>query len=274
MGMLSFDREHPVNGAAIIEAARASGCHEGNLLPSDLFSYDQDNFGGVHAVASLLSGVRLGEGFQVLDVCSGVGGAARYLASQHGCRVTGIDLSIDRVRAASDLTAAVELSEKVTFVCGTAVSLPFGDETFDCCICQDSLLHISKKRAVYAEMRRVLKTSGHLYVLDVVEMKRLSRREREWLLAEFSIPPLCTAVEHRRMATEGGFSTVETTDLSKTWRDALSRRLHVMKLLLLQREVIGQLSEEQFDRCIRSMDWFGQLLSSKKIGMIKLKAQR
>ena len=40
----------------------------------------------------------------VLDVGSGVGGPARFLAATYGCRVTGVDLSEPFVNAARYLT--------------------------------------------------------------------------------------------------------------------------------------------------------------------------
>ena len=56
----------------------------------------------------------------VLDVGSGVGGPARFLAATYGCRVTGVDLSEPFVDAARYLTERTGLSGEVSFQTASA----------------------------------------------------------------------------------------------------------------------------------------------------------
>src|SRR5215475_4716671 len=74
------------------------------LTPAQLFPFDQYHYHGtdaVHAAARLLG---LGPTSHVLDVGSGLGGPARYLASSMGCQVTALELQSELHAVATHLT--------------------------------------------------------------------------------------------------------------------------------------------------------------------------
>jgi ubiquinone/menaquinone biosynthesis C-methylase UbiE len=105
---------------------------------------------------------------QVLDVGSGIGGPARYLAATFGCRVIGIDLSAEYCRIATSLTELVGLGEQVSFHAGDACNLPFPDASFDLVWTQHVVMNIADRPRLYAEMHRVLRPGGKLAMYDVV----------------------------------------------------------------------------------------------------------
>jgi ubiquinone/menaquinone biosynthesis C-methylase UbiE len=104
---------------------------------------------------------------RMLDIGSGLGGPARYLASAFGCRVTGIDLTPEFVGTATELTRLTGLSERVDFQQGSALDLPFAEATFDLAWSQNVAMNIADRPRYYAEMRRVLKPGGRLAIQDV-----------------------------------------------------------------------------------------------------------
>ena len=69
------------------------GPEDQRLTPQQLGALDQFHTRGLAATAELakLSGIT--SGMSVLDVGSGVGGPARFLAANCNCQVTGVDLS-------------------------------------------------------------------------------------------------------------------------------------------------------------------------------------
>ena len=77
--------------------------HE-RLTPQQLAALDQFHTRGLAATAELARLAGITAGMSVLDVGSGVGGPARFLAATYGCRVTGVDLSEPFVDAARYLT--------------------------------------------------------------------------------------------------------------------------------------------------------------------------
>ena len=104
----------------------------------------------------------------VLDVGSGVGGPARFLAATYGCRVTGVDLSEPFVDAARYLTERTGQSGQVSFQTASALELPFDDGRFDTVLLQHVAMNISDRARLYREIRRVLKPGGRFATFDVV----------------------------------------------------------------------------------------------------------
>jgi ubiquinone/menaquinone biosynthesis C-methylase UbiE len=105
---------------------------------------------------------------QLLDVGSGVGGPSRCIASEFGCRVTGIDLTDDYCCAATMLAERVALSHLVSYRRGDALNLPFPGETFDVVWTQHAAMNIPDKATMYREMHRVLKPGGVLAIYDIL----------------------------------------------------------------------------------------------------------
>jgi ubiquinone/menaquinone biosynthesis C-methylase UbiE len=99
----------------------------------------------------------------VLDIGCGEGGASLKLASL--CRrVVGLDLQERHVRTAYNARAALQLKNKVSFVAGNVLSLPFLDNMFDQAIFMDALPEVKEDMAALKEIARVLKRGGTLII--------------------------------------------------------------------------------------------------------------
>src|SRR5579862_5841512 len=97
--------------ACIDEALRRAGLGDRNIGWADLAPLDQFHVRGLVATRELAEALGFNTGAKVLDVGSGLGGPARFLAATYGCHVTGIDLSQPFVDAAQMLTERVGLSD-------------------------------------------------------------------------------------------------------------------------------------------------------------------
>jgi len=116
-----------------------------------------------------ISWLGLAPGGHVLEVASGSGGPAVYLAEKSGCRVTGIDASENGVATATRAAADANLSGRVSFRLGDAnAALPFEDEAFDAVVCVDSMNHLADRAGVLREWRRVLRAGARALFTDPV----------------------------------------------------------------------------------------------------------
>ena len=104
---------------------------------------------------------------RILDVGSGLGGPARYVASRFGCRVTGIDLTPEFCAVARHLTTLVGLDNQASFEVGDALRMPFADASFDGAYSMNVSMNIADKPALYRELRRVLEPGGWLLLSEI-----------------------------------------------------------------------------------------------------------
>ncbi len=103
----------------------------------------------------------------ILDVAIGTGDLAiEILQKQKSQHVTGIDLSREMMRIGAEKAANKGFSEQITFVEGSALEMPFPDATFDAITCGFGIRNFSDLDKGLREMRRVLKPSGKLVILE------------------------------------------------------------------------------------------------------------
>jgi sarcosine/dimethylglycine N-methyltransferase len=106
---------------------------------------------------------------EVLDIGSGYGGAARYLAQTFGCSVTALNLSEKENQRARMLNAERGLDDKITVLDGSFETIPADDEQFDVVWSQDAILHSGNRDQVIAEVARVLKPGGLFVFTDPMQ---------------------------------------------------------------------------------------------------------
>jgi ubiquinone/menaquinone biosynthesis C-methylase UbiE len=153
----------------LLAALASAGKDIDKLTTADLAPLDQFHSRRLRATEELAAMLAPRPGDRLIDIGSGLGGPARYLAPECGCRVVGIDLTADFVAAALELTRRAGLSDKVDFRQGSALDLPFPDESFDLAWSQNVAMNIGDRARLYAEMRRVLKPGGRAALQDVAQ---------------------------------------------------------------------------------------------------------
>jgi ubiquinone/menaquinone biosynthesis C-methylase UbiE len=153
----------------ILSALKAAGKDIQNLKLDDLAPIDEFHIRGRKATRELASLVKLNSNHKVLDVGSGLGGASRYLASEYGCQVTGIDLTEEYCQTARTLADLLGLAPRVTYRQGSALDMPFEDNSFDVVWTQHAAMNIADKTKLYSEIARVLRPNGHFAMYDVLE---------------------------------------------------------------------------------------------------------
>jgi SAM-dependent methyltransferase len=97
---------------------------------------------------------------RVLDIGAGLAGPARMLASALGCRCDCLEYSPDYCAGAVLLNRLTGLDDRIEVYEGTALGMPFPDDSFDVAWMQNVGMNIADKRALYAEVRRVLRPGG------------------------------------------------------------------------------------------------------------------
>jgi SAM-dependent methyltransferase len=189
------------------------------LTPQQLAPMDQFHTRGLAATADLANLVGISADMSVLDVGSGVGGPARFLAAAYGCRVLGVDLSEPFVDAARYLTERTGQSGRVSFECASALELPFEADRFDAVFLQHVAMNIADRGRLYGEIRRVLKAGGRFATFDVVLLDGEPIYPVPWARTP-ATSFLLTAAATREAIESSGFRTLawqDDTESARAW---------------------------------------------------------
>lgn len=229
--VVTFYDTHPINEEQVLRALAEKGIDLGHLSEKELQAHDQDHFGGLEANDSLIAMAGIGPQHRVLDVCSGLGGPARYLADKVGCRVVGLDLNRSRYEGARRFTRLARLDHLVSFENGNALEMPFEAGTFDVVMGQEAWCHVPHKPRLIAECARVLKPGGCFAFTDILRRDGLSEDEMARLRADMAFPDLETLSGYSRLLEAHGCTVERCDDLSPWWTQVLVDRLAMYRSL-------------------------------------------
>lgn len=153
----------------ILAGLEAAGADATRPTLEQLAPVDEFHTAGRITTLKALGMTPIAAGMHVLDAGCGIGGTARVLAKEHGCRVTGIDLTPEFVEVAEKLTARMNLDGACSFYAGSVLAMPFADSAFDAAVTFHVAMNISGRTTFYDELARVLRPGAPLCLFDVMK---------------------------------------------------------------------------------------------------------
>ena len=168
---------------------------------------------------------------RVLEVASGSGGPALFLAERFGCSVTGVDINESGIASAKRTAEQRGITNADFRYANVDEPLPFADDTFDAIICTDAANHFPDRLHVLREWHRVLKTGGRILFTDPVvitgPVSNVELADRSHIGSFIFIPPDVT----EKFIREGGLALIMREDVtenvqttSKRWLEARENR--------------------------------------------------
>jgi ubiquinone/menaquinone biosynthesis C-methylase UbiE len=151
----------------ILAALRAANGVDAPITVDALAPVDHFHGRGVAATRELVELLKPQAGERLLDIGSGLGGPARWIAAKFACHVTGVDLTAEFCTAAEALSAATGMTDKVTIINGSALNLPVPDNGFDRAYSQNVVMNIEDKPRFYRESFPALRPGGVLALSNI-----------------------------------------------------------------------------------------------------------
>jgi sarcosine/dimethylglycine N-methyltransferase len=209
----------------IAEALLAAGLDLNNLQRGDLIPLEDFHTMGRIATGQLAELAAIEHCDEVLDAGSGVGGTARYLTDQFGCRVTTVDLTEEYCNTSRWLNQLVGLDGSISVHHGDVTNLPFPSGSFTVVMSQHVQMNVSDKTRLYDETRRVLRPQGRLAIWDITNGVP---GELDFPLPWADRPALSHLVPGDQLR-----STIESAGLAVThWSDKTEEAVAVMQIFL------------------------------------------
>lgn len=270
--VVQFYDNHPINEDQILGALAAKGIAVDAISQEHLKEFDQDHYGGIAALETLAGEAGIHSGQHVLDICSGMGGPARYLAHTLGCHVTGIDLTESRFNGASRLTRLARLEHLVDYRLGNALALPFADALFDVVMSQEAWVHIPDKHRLVAQAVRVLKPGGIIAFTDIVRLSALPAETAQRLLDGMTFMEIESAAGYATLLADNACTVEKCTDLGGEWTRILQQR-HAM-YRSLKESTLAKFGQEGFERYDAAYGFFVSLYARGVLGGVRYVARK
>jgi len=172
---------------------------------------EQANAKRLQRLQHLLKFAQLPKDLSVLDVGTGTGQLAMWLAEEGAREVVGIDISPAMLEAAELLRLSTRSAgaKRVSFRLAPAHALPFRDERFDAIFCRLVLHHSHKPQIILAELSRLLKHNGILIVADLLSADDPVKRATQNAIEEKRNPShvgVFGAEQIRKLVISAGFA--------------------------------------------------------------------
>jgi len=167
----------------------------------------------------------VGEGSEVLEVGSGSGGPAVYLAGARGCRVTGVDLNEHGIRNGAALAETRGVADRVHFhAVDASRPLPFPDGCFDAVVSNDAMCHIRERLNVLRDWYRVLRPGGRALFSDALVLTGIASLEELAIRASIGFYVLVPPGENERLLEAAGFALLGVQDVTRNEVEVSQRR--------------------------------------------------
>ncbi len=240
----------------ILGAFREAGGPDAPVTPEALAPIDHFHGRGVLATEELVALLKPQPGERLLDIGSGVGGPARWIAARCGVHVTGVDLTPEFCAAARALNAACGMTGRVTILQGSALDLPVPDNAFDRAYSQNVIMNIADKPRFYREAWRALRPGGVLALSNVCAGEAGEPYFPVPWATTRDTSFLATVERTRTDVTACGFEIVSFVDTTEQHREAARRELARLQRaelpLLSPRLIMGERLRQMRINSVRS----------------------
>ena len=243
-----------------------------SLLVEDLTKFDQLHYHGTDAIDIFIEKLEINEKTKILDVGSGIGGPARYIANQTGAEITAIELQSDQNNLAKDLTKKCGLSNKVNHICGDILDYDFKNQTFDAVVSWLTLYHIANHEILLKKLFDLLNPNGFFYTEDITSRINLSDADRKEIKKEIYGIHLPYFDNYISNLEQNGFKLIFSEDMSSSWTDFTKER--IKKYNSEKERNIRVHGKEVYDSLNLFYNFVGQYFSNGKLGGIRVIAKK
>ena len=128
---------------------------------------------GIHRVwkDAMMDWLAPRDGQKLLDVAGGTGDVAfRFLKRAPGASATVLDMTESMLVEGQKRAEAAQMAEKLDWIVGDAMALPFPDNTFDRYTISFGIRNVTRIPDALAEAFRVLRPGGRLMVLEFSQL--------------------------------------------------------------------------------------------------------
>ena len=242
------------------------------LTVDDLLPFDQYHYFGASAVDEAIRGLAIGAADRLLDVGSGLGGPARYMAERTDCRVTALELQSDLHDVARSLTARCGLADRVEHVCGDVLTAALEAGAYDGVVSWLALYHINDPDRLFARLHGALRPGGMIYIEDFFRRGDFTADEQPILAEVIYAQSLPLRPEYIGYLEAAGFRDILFEDMTARWMPFVIERAAAYRARLPEHRALH--GDDVTDALDNFYDGVATLFRGGSFGGLRVTAKR
>jgi sarcosine/dimethylglycine N-methyltransferase len=245
---------------------------EDDLTVDELNAFDQLHYHGTEALDHALQIIAAEPGHHWLEIGSGIGGPARYLAQHGKLQMAALELQPDQNELAAQLTRRCNMTSQVDHLCGDFLNYDFAGQSFDAIVSWLALYHIPERSLLLERCHALLKPRGYFYTEDLCSLATMDNVQLADLERDLYAITLPRIEQYRCDLEEAGFEVKHCHDVSADWAEFTRVRLGAYRAERARHQrVHGAVTVQALDDFYSAVDHhFG----SGKLGGLRLCARR
>ena len=191
--------------------------------------FDQLHYHGTDALDAAIASCGIAAGHKVLEVGSGWGGCARYIAETAGAHVTAVELQEDYHSVARGLTQRSGLADKVSHVNADFLQWPIPAGQFDHVVSWLALFHIPDRADYLSRIASALKPGGRLFAEDLYFIAPPPPDEVDDFQRHLFPNSLVPWDDYRSSLEDAGLKVEHLMDMTADWTVFTAERLDAFR---------------------------------------------
>jgi cyclopropane fatty-acyl-phospholipid synthase-like methyltransferase len=254
------------------ELAELGKCPGDPLDVDQLSAFDQLHYHGTAALDVALEMIGSGAQQHWLEIGSGIGGPARYLAHRGDIAVTALELQADQNELAAQLTRRCGIDSLVNHACGDFLEYDFGAQKFDAVVSWLALYHIPERAKLLSRCHALLKPGGRFYTEDLCRIGEIGAQQMADLQRDLYAITLPSLAGYRNDLEAAGFAIEACVDMTADWSQFTRERLAAYRADRTRHvRVHGEATVDALDDFYSAVE---QNFRSGKLGGLRLCAKR
>ncbi len=207
---------------------------------------DHIHVGGENETQRLAEKLEISENTYIIDLCSALGGPARFLAQKYKARIVGVDITETMLKKAEQRSKEAGLTNLIEFRTGNVLDIPAKKNTFDIVWGQDAWCYVTSKSRLIQEAVRVCKSGGKIGFTDwIFGSIPITTQEEADFLFEFMIFPNMESIKgYKNLLDKNGCKILEVEDLQEDFKKHM--HLYLDKVHALKETIEKEFGEDLY----------------------------
>jgi phosphoethanolamine N-methyltransferase len=233
--------------------------------------------GGIEAIDNSVKGFQL-DNKKILDIGSGLGGAAIHFAQKYKALATGVEINQGMVDEANRRVPE-KLTGQVKFLYYDDIShLPFSDESFHLVYSKEVFLHldVEDKLTLFKEVHRVLKDDGYFIIVDWLSplKDQWGDKLKEMMILDGITLFANTQEDYMDVLHQSGFKIASIDEESERYVQYNEDIINHLKRDDIQNKLKGKFSDKEIQDNIHAYSLLSDSLKEKELFIRRIVAKK